>query len=231
MTSAPNTVTIHLTRHGRTWLNELDRVQGWSDSPLTAAGKEVAVRLGHGLGEAGMTIDAAYSADMVRHRETAETILDAMGADIPVTVTPNLREMSFGGFEGAPNKEMFRAVLDEAHVDDPEQILKQGSGQGLVFDFADRVGAANPEPTMPTETPQQVADRMLWELENIATSAADNGQADVLVVSSGVAILVVLHALGHPVDKEIRNASLSTLVYADGQWTVEGANDTSLIGE
>lgn len=231
MTNATAPVTIHLTRHGRTWLNELDRVQGWSDSPLTAAGKDVAVRLGKGLGAAGRTFDAAYSADMLRHRATAEAILDARGADIPVIASPNLREMSFGGFEAAPNKEMYRAVLDRAHVDDPEQMLKQSGGQAVVLDFGDRVAAANPEPTMPTETPRQVVDRMLKELENIATTAADKGQENVLVVSSGVSILVVLHALGHPVDREIRNASLSTLVYADGHWTVDGANDTSLIGE
>ena len=39
-------VTIYLTRHGKTWLNTVDRVQGWSDSPLTDAGAEVATKLG-----------------------------------------------------------------------------------------------------------------------------------------------------------------------------------------
>jgi broad specificity phosphatase PhoE len=74
-----SSVRIFLTRHGETMLNELERAQGWADSPLVADGEEVAEDLGVGLADAGVEFDAAYSADMVRHFSTATIVLDAIG--------------------------------------------------------------------------------------------------------------------------------------------------------
>lgn len=45
----PDTITVWFARHGKTWLNTLDRVQGWADSPLTDEGAQVARYLGEGL--------------------------------------------------------------------------------------------------------------------------------------------------------------------------------------
>ncbi len=42
-------VGFYIVRHGQTLLNSLDRAQGWSDSPLTDAGKQTAIDLGHKL--------------------------------------------------------------------------------------------------------------------------------------------------------------------------------------
>ena len=64
-------VTVYLTRHGETILNALERAQGWADSPLTEDGEQLAVDLGEGLAEEGVEFEAAYSADMVRHFDTA----------------------------------------------------------------------------------------------------------------------------------------------------------------
>ncbi|NCE66425.1 histidine phosphatase family protein [Pseudoflavonifractor sp. 524-17] len=35
-------VTFYIVCHGQTLLNQLDRAQGWSDSPLTALGEQAA---------------------------------------------------------------------------------------------------------------------------------------------------------------------------------------------
>jgi probable phosphoglycerate mutase len=37
-TVGDNTVTIYVTRHGKTMFNTVHRVQGWADTPLTTAG-------------------------------------------------------------------------------------------------------------------------------------------------------------------------------------------------
>lgn len=224
-------VTIHLTRHGKTWLNELDRVQGWADSPLTSEGKDVAVRLGEGLDDAGMQMDAAYSADMVRHRETAAAILDTMGEDIPVTENADLREMSFGGFEGDFNEAMYKAVFELEGVESLEEMQEKNDGEFPAVALAEQLAEVNPDPALPAETPEEVSDRALGALEEIATEEGENGNDDVLVVSSGLTILFVLDALGYPVEEEIENASVTTLVYEDGEWTVEGPNDTSLAAD
>ena len=33
---------VYLVRHGKTWFNRYDKMQGWSDSPLAPDGVEVA---------------------------------------------------------------------------------------------------------------------------------------------------------------------------------------------
>ena len=61
----------------------------------------MATRLGRGLALEVGAFQAAYCADMVRHRETAELALQAMASDVPLVQVAALREASFGGFEGA----------------------------------------------------------------------------------------------------------------------------------
>ncbi len=40
------TVTVYLVRHGQTWFNRFNKMQGWSDSPLTDQGIADAKRAG-----------------------------------------------------------------------------------------------------------------------------------------------------------------------------------------
>ena len=41
-------VNIYLVRHGKTMFNTIGRAQGWSDTPLTAAGEQGIIELGLG---------------------------------------------------------------------------------------------------------------------------------------------------------------------------------------
>ena len=43
------TLELYLVRHGKTVFNTTGRLQGWSDSPLTPEGCQVAENLGRGL--------------------------------------------------------------------------------------------------------------------------------------------------------------------------------------
>lgn len=49
------------------------------------------------------------------------------------------------------------------------------------------------------------------------------------MVTSGMTVQIILKELGYEGAVDIKNASITTLVYSDGQWTIEGVNDTSLI--
>ncbi len=109
--ATPGPVTIYLTRHGQTMLNALGRAQGWADSPLTAQGREQAESLGRGLADAGIEFESAYSADMVRHFETASFALTAMGSPLAPERDAGLREISFGAYEGAEDPEMWGALM------------------------------------------------------------------------------------------------------------------------
>ena len=96
-------------QHGKTFLNTFDRVQGWADSPLTDQGRQIARYLGEGM--KNIHFDRFYSSDAGRQRETMAVILTQKGiTDYHLNELPGLREVFFGSFEGARNKEMANAA-------------------------------------------------------------------------------------------------------------------------
>ena len=93
-------MSVWLLRHGESLLNAAGRLQGWSDAPLTERGRMQARERGASLAAAGVRFDAAFSADGIRHRETARDVLGAMGERMPVTADPRWRELDFGDWDG-----------------------------------------------------------------------------------------------------------------------------------
>ena len=87
-------------RHGETYLNKYNRMQGWSDTPLTPRGRRDVMRSGAGLGD--VKFDAVYCSDLRRTFETAQIILkENQHADyLKVVAMPEFREIFFGSFEG-----------------------------------------------------------------------------------------------------------------------------------
>ncbi|MBS7700802.1 MULTISPECIES: histidine phosphatase family protein [unclassified Chelatococcus] len=86
-------------RHGRTAYNLQRIVQGHTDIPLDAVGREQAVYaaeflFGHG------SIDRIVSSDLSRASTTAQTVASRLG--LPLLLDPDLRERGFGPFEGGP---------------------------------------------------------------------------------------------------------------------------------
>ena len=64
-----------------------DRAQGWADSPLTEAGKQMAADIGQKL--KGIDFDAVYTSDMLRAVQTAELILKTNGKSwLFITIYP-----------------------------------------------------------------------------------------------------------------------------------------------
>jgi broad specificity phosphatase PhoE len=87
---------LTVVRHGRTSWNESGRFQGHTDIPLDEHGRAQARRLAERL--CGERYDAAFSSDLARARETAETILGERSAML--VLDPRWREMRFGTWEG-----------------------------------------------------------------------------------------------------------------------------------
>ena len=98
---------IILTRHGQTVWNLEKRVQGSLDSPLTKSGirqtRALAARL------AGEGVGHIYSSDAQRAIDTAQELCDILGLE-KINVESDLRELSFGDWEGSVWQE-----LREAH--------------------------------------------------------------------------------------------------------------------
>lgn len=103
------TITVYLVRHGQTFFNKYNRMQGWSDSPLTEAGiqgaEDAAERLRH------LTFTHAYSSDTTRAMRTCEIILvKNMNTTVPYHPTPLFREVFYGYFEGADSAQTWYQV-------------------------------------------------------------------------------------------------------------------------
>ena len=90
---AQQPLRIYLTRHGQTDYNNEGRIQGWTDVPLNATGREQAQTLKTRL--TGISVDAVYSSNLRRSRETAEIV----HGNVPVTSMESLNERRFGEFE------------------------------------------------------------------------------------------------------------------------------------
>jgi len=91
---APATLRIYLARHGQTDWNVERRMQGGTDTPLNATGRQQAAKLAERL--RGIRLDAVYSSTLSRSRETAEI---ARGP-VPLTSLAGLGERRMGKFEG-----------------------------------------------------------------------------------------------------------------------------------
>lgn len=89
---------LYLMRHGQTLFNQLKRVQGACDSPLTDLGKDQAKQARDYFIKEQIQFDAAYSSTQERACDTMEIIFP----NKPYVRKKGLKEWNFGLYEGAP---------------------------------------------------------------------------------------------------------------------------------
>lgn len=101
---------VYFVRHGLTMFNKMDKMQGWSDTPLTNEGISVLEKTGEYLKHTHF--DAIYSSDLKRAVDTANIIKDEnLTSDTEVQQNKNFREMCFGSFEGDSTPQVWDIVL------------------------------------------------------------------------------------------------------------------------
>lgn len=110
---------MHLIRHGQTNWNEERRVQGQSESKLTALGIEQAQTLGQKLRQ--ISFDKLYCSSSRRTRETAEHAF--VHHSKPIIYLDSLREIVMGTWEGRlyvdieqEDPDSFRHFWHEPHL-------------------------------------------------------------------------------------------------------------------
>ncbi|RXI79049.1 histidine phosphatase family protein [Levilactobacillus suantsaii] len=91
-------ITLYVVRHGQTYFNIYNKLQGWSNSPLTEAGIADAKQAGQTLRD--VPFAAAYCSDTTRAEQTAQTIIAANQSTPKLTTTPFFREEFYGYYEG-----------------------------------------------------------------------------------------------------------------------------------
>jgi broad specificity phosphatase PhoE len=128
-----------LVRHGETDWNADGRLQGQTDRPLSDFGRRQAKLLAEVL--QGEELQAIYSSDLARARETAEIVAERLR--LPVVLDPDLREKDWGTWEGLTAVERDRVEFvgesTETHEERTLRALKRiserhpGAGRVLVI--------------------------------------------------------------------------------------------------
>ena len=98
-TAAQAQLTVYVVRHGQTDWNKDGRIQGGTDNPLNATGREQAATMARTLGD--VRVDAVYVSSHQRARQTA-AVFEGLA---PIVAMDELRERFFGKFEGANDKD------------------------------------------------------------------------------------------------------------------------------
>ncbi len=127
-----------VVRHGETLYNVQSRYTGQSDIPLSALGEQQAAALGKRL--AAEPLAAIAASDLQRARVTAQAI--ARYHKLPVQEDVDLREISFGTWEGATYNEIVArdADLVQRWLADP--TIHAPPGGETVIQLRDRVAPA-----------------------------------------------------------------------------------------
>ena len=199
-----------LVRHGETEWNRVGRAQGQADPPLNQEGREQAEAVAARLDT--VVFEAAYSSDLRRAADTAAPVM--RGRDMPIVYRRDLREKSFGEWEGMTYEELqlrYPAMLEELFEERPS--FAPPGGESDLELFARAAGAA-----------ARIAGR----------HAGTNG--NILVVSHGGTLRAMMAStLGLPVESmwrlRLSNTGLSVITtFDEGGATIDLLNDTSHLG-
>lgn len=194
---------IFLIRHGLTAWNNEKRYQGHTDIKLSPEGINQAMALQKRL--AGENFEAVFSSDLNRAYETARIIAEPHGLE--VQVTPGLKEMNFGVWEGLtfPDLEIKYPELIKIWMERPQDLLiPEGESFKMVRDRA---------------------------LSTIIKICGDYPLGNLMFVSHGGTIAAVLTGLlGLPVERmwtfRQKNSALNILVQRGDRFVLDAYNDT-----
>ncbi|MFW9615538.1 histidine phosphatase family protein [Aquabacterium sp.] len=192
-----------LIRHGETAWNIDSRIQGHTDIPLNDVGRWQAERVALALADEG--VDAVFSSDLQRARDTAEAI--ARTVSRPLQLDAQLRERHFGRLEGLTHGEIHAQWPDDARR------------------WRDRDPHYGPDGG---ETLSAFYERCVGALRRVAE--AHPGQTVVVVAHGGVLdcfYRAATHvALEAPRTWKITNASINRVLYSPEGFSLVAWADT-----
>jgi broad specificity phosphatase PhoE len=198
------TTRVYLVRHGAVVGAETRRFIGHLDVPLSPAGqaqiRSLAARL------EGVALDAVYTSDLRRTRESARILAEPLGL-IPVELT-ELREFAMGRWEGLTAEEI-RAL-------DPQAFVRWMADVGR-FQFPE--GESLPD-----------LEARAWPaFERIV--AAHAGGAVAIVAHGGTNRMILCRALGLGPERLLavgqEYGALSVLEWAGARWVLRLLNDAA----
>lgn len=94
-----------LLRHGESQFNLENRFTGWTEIPLTEAGKEEARQAGAAAKKAGLRVDVCFCSLLSRAKVSADLFLQELGADLEPIMDWRLNERHYGALQGKSRTE------------------------------------------------------------------------------------------------------------------------------
>lgn len=171
---------VYLVRHGETMFNQLNKVQGWCDSPLTVKGINDLKRTANALSQ--VHFDNMYSSDLKRAIDTVHLMKDAnVVSDIgKIRKLPEFREVFFGTFEGDDINQTWDQVAMAAGIGHEDDVAKIINKVGL-DKFREATKKADPRHL--AENTQELDKRMIRGINVLRDLTKDEQR--VLLVSHG----------------------------------------------
>ncbi|MDO4912576.1 MAG: histidine phosphatase family protein [Lactobacillus sp.] len=171
---------VYLIRHGETMFNQLNKVQGWCDSPLTVRGIDDLKKTAKALSQ--VYFDNMYSSDLKRAIDTVHLMknFNQVSEIGKIRKLPEFREVFFGSFEGDDIDETWSQIGIAAGLKpglDVEQIVKTVGVEKF------RQASKDADPRHLAENKAEIDARMKRAIANLHHLSKDEGR--VLLVSHG----------------------------------------------
>lgn len=195
---------LYVIRHGLSTWNVSGRIQGHSPSQLTDAGLQQADAVGITLGK--LPLDALYSSDLLRAKQTAECI--SAHTKLKINFDSRLREWGKGILEG-----LMWSTAEQKH-----------------YDVCSAIRDNNPDYVIPNgESRRQVAERMLSVITDIRL--AHPNQHVAAIVHGNSMMIFLQQILGIPLNQKARikmfNGSIGVLEFEINNWELISWGDVS----
>lgn len=212
-------VTLYFLRHGETFFNRYNKVQGWADSLLTKEGRLDVIR--SGLGMKDVPFDAVYTSDLRRTIETAQLFLrdHPSREKLTLQLMPEFREVNFGSLEGEDAIKVWNDLYKTL-----QRSFDQVGGRNIQEEL-NQLKAMDPDHI--GENFMEFWLRVEKGLLKVINRHRDTNQ-NVLIVSHGMTIRNILHELipDFKLTDLIGNASISAVEYRNGQYHLKTLNQT-----
>ncbi|PMD73098.1 histidine phosphatase family protein [Companilactobacillus nuruki] len=210
---------IYLVRHGRTWFNRYNKMQGWSDTPLAPDGVEVAKQAAKALKDVDFA--AAFSSDARRAIDTCKLIVDENINHNKITPQKlmEFREEFYGYFEGMNSPEAWYMVGKPHGADTFAEIIAQ-HGMDATKDFMKEA-----DPFHDAENAEEYWTRVEKGFDKIDKIAKDGDK--ILLVSHGTTIRSITDRYndgGFDITVSPKNSSLTMLERDNGANKVTSYN-------
>ncbi|TDG15165.1 histidine phosphatase family protein [Seongchinamella unica] len=223
--------TIYLIRHGQASFGEANYDQ------LSPLGRLQASRTGQYLARAGVRLNAAYSGDLWRQRETCQLACNELAGDVPHTVDTRFNEIN--------NDEQIRklAPLIADRSEAFKRLLERGISDSKdyqkVIDAVFNYWVSHDCSEYGIQSWQQYSGQVHAALADVMRKEG-SGKTIAIFTSGGTIATLVAHVLGltgsqtYQFYEPVFNCSVSQLFYSGEKVSLSYFNDRSflqLLGE